>query len=324
MPLLRLLLLVYAHLCLLTATLSPMEVNMANQAIQEVFGPLVNSGALTGLGKRLSEASTTPPGDNRLPKANRLNNGRKGGRGKGGKIWNQQGRGSTDHKSQEEPGMEDLLRLLSQIILRHEDQLKIFKQSTGWILFARTESPSILPGIIQTSQKWKAEIVKPNCPFANVSLRAVLFWNLVEQLTQAVQNLTQEQKEHALTSGWTTPTGEWKFQVWSHENHCLEADPSRDPISTEALIKILAELKSLATSEVVSAFFSNRPLTDQMQGRMVVFQLDVTFRKPVAHRFYELLEALQGQASMQLCGLQLRKEGFRRSPAVQKLAEMLR
>ena len=63
---------------------------------------------------------------------------------------------------------------------------------------------------------------------------------------------------------------------------------------------------------------------ENMQGHMVVFQLDVSFRQEVAHRFYLLLEALQGQASLQLCGLQLRKESFRRSPAVQKLAEMLR
>ena len=57
---------------------------------------------------------------------------------------------------------------------------------------------------------------------------------------------------------------------------------------------------------------------------MVVLMLDVSFRKPAAHRFYDILEDLQGQAALQLCGIQLRKEGYKRSAAVQKLSDMLR
>ena len=190
--------------------------------------------------------------------------------------------------------MEDLLRLLSQIVMRHEDQLKILKQSTGWVLFATTAMPSIVPGMIQASQMWKTEVVKPGCKFAHVSLRAILFWNLVEQLITTIQALTQETLDQAKASGWVNEAGAWVFQQWSHENR-LEVDSSRDPITTETLLTQLKELKALATSEVISAFFANRPLTENMQGHMVVFQLDVSFRKEVAHRFYLLLEATPGE-----------------------------
>ncbi|CAE7235568.1 pol [Symbiodinium sp. CCMP2592] len=279
------------------------KVDLLCAALQEVFGslvaengPLMDFGAGSNIGKRNSE-NPLGPLTSRPAKTGRLNNGQKGGRGKGGRP------------------MEDLLRLLSSIIMRHEDQLKILRQSTGWVLFAKTASPSIVPGILKASLKWKDDVVKPDCKFANVSLRAILFWNLMEQMLTVLQGLTQETKAKAVEEGWMNSAGAWVFQEWSHEKHCLQIDSSRNPTTTEELLNILRELKTLATSEVISAFFSNRPLTEHMQGHMVVFQLDVSFRKEVAHRFYVLLEALQGQASLQLCGVQLRKEGFRRSPA---------
>ena len=61
-----------------------------------------------------------------------------------------------------------------------------------------------------------------------------------------------------------------------------------------------------------------------MQGAVVVLQLDVNFRKPEANQFYEKLEMLMGQAALQLGGLQIRKEGYKRSAAVTKLAELTR
>ena len=47
------------------------------------------------------------------------------------------------------------------IAVRQEDMLNILKQSTSWVIFAKTESPSIIPGLVAASQKWKEEITKP-------------------------------------------------------------------------------------------------------------------------------------------------------------------
>ncbi|CAE7619130.1 unnamed protein product [Symbiodinium sp. CCMP2592] len=215
-----------------------------DSTIQEVFGslvaengPLMDIGAGLHMGKRNSE-NPQGPTTSRPAKTGRLNNGQKGGRGKGGRPWHQQGRRF------------DLLRLLSSIIMRHEDQLKILRQSTGWVLFAKTASPTIVPGIIKASMKWKAEVVKPDCKFAHVSLRAILFWNLVEQMLAVLQGLTQEMKAKAVEEGWMNRAGAWVFQEWSHEKHCLQVDSTRDPTTTEELLNILRELKTLATSEV--------------------------------------------------------------------------
>ena len=110
----------------------------------------------------------------------------------------------------------------------------------------------------------------------------------------------------------------------TYRHIALEVDEGRIPLKTETVITTLEQLKGLATNEVISAFFSSRPLTPNMQGNMVGLMLDVSFRKQQARQFYELLEVLQGQSVLQMCGLQLRKEGFKRSAAVQKFAEMTR
>ena len=88
-------------------------------------------------------------------------------------------------------------------------------------------------------------------------------------------------------------------------------------------MKLIEDLKALTTAEIVTAFHSKRPLTPNMQGAMVVLHVDVNFRKPEANKFYDLLEQLMGQASLQMGGLQIRKEGYKRSPAVNKLSELI-
>ena len=85
-------------------------------------------------------------------------------------------------------------------------------------------------------------------------------------------------------------------------------------------MKIVEDLKALTTSEIVTAFHSKRPLTPNMQGAMVVLQLDVNFRKPVLRKIGDA----HGPSGSAAWGLQIRKEGYKRSAAVTKLAELMR
>ena len=220
--------------------------------------------------------------------------------------------------------MDGLVKLLCRVVIRQEDMLNIMKQSTSWVLFAKTESPSVIPGLVAASQKWKEEITKPGNQLGNISLRLTLFWCLANQMLETLRGLTEEQKTKATEAGWCTGQGLWVYQQWSGANQKLEQDDKRAPVPTARLIKLLEDLKAAATSEILTAFHSKRPLTANMQGAMVVLQLDVNFRKAEANRFYEMLEELMGQASMQVVGLQLRREGYKRSAAVNKLAELAR
>ena len=196
-----------------------------------------------------------------------------------------------------------------QMVIRQEDTLNILKQSTSWVLFAKTESPSVIPGLVTASQKWKEEITKPNSQFGGISLRTTLLWRLLKQLMEIFKNLTEEQKQKAKEAGWCTDQGLWVYQKWSPANQALEQETTRSPLQASAIMKLIEELTAMTTSEIVSAFHSKRPLTPNTQGAMVVLQLGVNFRKTEADQFYEKLEQLMGQASLQLGGLQIRSSG---------------
>ena len=130
------------------------------------------------------------------------------------------------------------------IAVRQEDMLNILKQSTSWVIFAKTESPSIIPGLVAASQKWKEEITKPNSSLGNVSLRTTLFWCLLNQLMETFKNLTADQQQKAKDAGWSTDQGQWVYQKWSPANQALEQDTARAPLQTSILMKIVEDLKA--------------------------------------------------------------------------------
>ena len=302
----------------------PLTMEQADQSMQEIFGPIAKGEGL--LGKRSLELDAKSQAER--PNKQGKQPAGTSGKGKGKRLGQGFSRGSRGQESRaqdaEEPTMEDLVRLVARVVIRQEDSLKIIRQSTGWVMFAKTEAPTVIPKLIATSQRWKETVTQPNSPLAGISLRATLMWSITEQILTALNELDTETAEKAQEAGWMNQEQCWVYQKWSPEKKQLIPDPNRVPVKTEALIRLVKELKSLATAEIISALFPSRPLTPNMQGSMVVLMLDVSFRKPAAHRFYDILEDLQGQAALQLCGIQLRKEGYKRSAAVQKLSDMLR
>ena len=56
---------------------------------------------------------------------------------------------------------------------------------------------------------------------------------------------------------------------------------------------------------------------------MVTFILDVSFRTEASNEMCRKLCQLLGLSALQGVGLQIKKEGFKRSPGVQKLHDMI-
>ncbi|CAE7336133.1 pol [Symbiodinium pilosum] len=288
----------------------------AEAQMQEVFR------AVLGTAGKRAQTTLLDEADSRPDKHNRPNGKGGAGRGAGSHGWRANRtskRATVKNMENEEVGADELLKLLCRVVIRQEDTLNILKQSTSWVIFARTETPSVIPGLVMASQKWKEEITKPNSQLSGVSLHTTLLWCLLNQVMEILKNVTEEQMKKAKESGWCTEQGQWVYQKWSPANQALEQDVARVPLQTSAMMKLVEDLKALTTAEIVTAFHSKRPLTPNMQGAMVVLQLGVNFRKPEANKFYDLLEQLMGQASLQMGGLQIRKEGYKRSAAVSKL-----
>ena len=103
----------------------------------------------------------------------------------------------------------------------------------------------------------------------------------------------------------------------------LKTDDEKAPMDHEALLTLLKELKSLATQDTISRFHATRPILGELKGPMVTFILDASFRTEASNEMYRKLCQLLGLSALQGVGLQIKKEGFKRSPGVQKLHDMI-
>ena len=133
----------------------------------------------------------------------------------------------------------------------------------------------------------------------------------------------EETKQHAIQQGWLRSPGQWVYQTWDHANKVLKTDDEKAPMDHEALLTLLKELKSLATQDTISRFHATRPILGELKGPMVTFILDVSFRTEASNEMYRKLCQLLGLSALQGVGLQIKKEGFKRSPGVQKLHDMI-
>ena len=206
------------------------------------------------------------------------------GRGTASNGWraNRSSRKMSARNSDNDDGQVD--ELVKLLCIRQEDTLKdtlnILKQSTSWVLFARTEAPSVIPGLVTASQKWKEEITKPNSQLNGISLRTALLWCLLNQVMEMLKAFTEDQMKKAKESGWCNEQGQWVYQKWSPINHVLEQDVARAP---SASTNIGSDEIDRGPQGPDHGGPTKRPLTPNMQGAMVVFHLDVNFRKPEAN-----------------------------------------
>ena len=291
-----------------------MEESLAAAAMHEVFGPV--------LGKRLLDTKEETAED-RPTKAGKPGQPKGKGKGKGKKKANNRFSGSASGSSEEQDWYAEAIMLLGRMMVRQEDVLHVIRQSTGWVWWMRVSAPTLVPDLFQAAQVWKKEITNPQSPMAGTSLRSSLLWCILHKLTLTLQSEEQALLEMAVQNGWYTKEQTWVYQVWSPAQKQLQVDTSRKPLTTNDVLQLLTDMKKLVSGDTVSRFHATRPLTDQMSGQVLTMVMDISFRKAESNELYDLLERLQGLAALQLCGVQYRREGFKRSPAAQRLLELL-
>ena len=293
-----------------------MEETQVAAAMQEVFGPV--------LGKRLLEPDLGTPQTDRPAKATKPGEAKGKGKGKGKKkAQTRRLSGSASGFNEEQDWYAEAIVLMSRMMIRQEDVLTILRQSTGWVWWLRVQAPTIVPDLFQAAQVWKKEVTDPKSRMAGTSLRSALLWCILHRLSLALQSDDTAQLELAMQNGWCTKDKAWVYQVWSPAQQRLEIDETRKPLSTSAVLQLLSDMKSLISGDTVSRFHATRPLAEQMSGQVLTMVMDISFRKASANELYRKLEDLQGLAALQLCGVQFRKEGFKRSPAAQRLLELV-
>ena len=298
---------------------SAME-SQTSTAFQEVFGPV--------LGKRLHDEDLPDPSDKgttRPPKTSKQQAQPKGkGKGKGKKHGgNQRFYNSASGSNAEPDWYAEAIQLMGRMMVRQEDVLHVLRQSTGWVWWLKVPEPTLVPDLFQAAQVWKKEVTKPQSPMAHTSLRSSLLWCILHKLTLTLQLEDKALLEMAVQNGWVTRDQKWVYQVWSPTQQQLILDEARQPLTTTEVIQLLTDMKLVVCGDTVSRFHATRPLQENMNGQVLTMVMDISFRTAKANELYGRLEQPQGLAALQICGVQFRKEGYKRSPGAQRLLELL-
>ena len=199
-------------------------------------------------------------------------------------------------------------------------------EDTAWVWFLRTDKPTIVPQLFQAAAAWKHEANQPTPGLVGRKpLREIIFLTILRNLSQNIKSFKAD-PDHQQTckqQGWITQEGMWQFQKWCPDSRTLKVDTARSPLSTDAILQVLAEMmEAVVVAPVLHRFHSTRKITLETTG-IITMIMDVGQRKDQGGRIYLHLEALQACAVWQMLGVQLKRETLKRSPLVDKIQQMV-
>ena len=187
-----------------------------------------------------------------------------GGYGKGQKGHR---RGTTEGLTGASP---ELLQCICRVLVQHEDSVQVLRQDTAWVWFLRTDKPTIVPQLFQAAAAWKQEANQPTPGLVGRRpLREILFLTILRNLSQNIKSFKAD-PDHQQTckqQGWITQEGMWQFQKWCPDSRTLKVDTARTPLSTDAILQVLAEMmEAVVVAPVLHRFHSTRKITLETTG----------------------------------------------------------
>ena len=224
-------------------------------------------------------------------------------------------------------GLDDVVRDLIRLSLRHESSIATLRQDGGLVLYLRPfGEPTLMQVLTSATQEWRKKAEEPNHPTGRVPLRVVLLQMLLQATHEKLTPLSQpgEARKHAVEQGWAKEQqGKllWNFQRWNPDKKQLTVDQAKDPIEHGLQLDKLQKMVQLAgTPNAIHRFCATRPLQTTPADGIAVLMLDISLRGEAAQMLHDTLLHWQGSCMLQAVGLQLRQETLQRS----KLAESLR
>ncbi|CAE7722740.1 secG [Symbiodinium sp. CCMP2456] len=195
------------------------------------------------------------------------------------------------------------------------------------IMFLGTAPPrTTLPLLHQIGTEWHR--MKAEDPASlQQPMRVILYQTWANEFRKRVHELEtdQDKSQEAIRRGILTESGHFKFVRWNRETQALQEVTTIAPLSLQEVLSLLDETIVLSIVDgVIVNFHPTRQLAEHMTGPTVTFSLTVGLREPKAFRFWSIMEALSGSASLQLVATTLRRERRQRSALAQTIAQELR
>ncbi|OLP88156.1 hypothetical protein AK812_SmicGene30536 [Symbiodinium microadriaticum] len=284
-----------------------------DQEHDELFGSIVAKQAKDFSSALLETATTTQ--DSLPSKAPRFDNGKRGRPPSGdnqpstpfGQGGNRQRGGNGDNRGPR--SQQAILKvmgrlLLRQLLLSQETSTQVLKQNSAWDVYLQPGAQGPLPLLFKASE---------------------LLHTLFQTVLQCIKNIKEnpEQLQAVQSRGWLTSEGRWVYQRWDPQAQALTVDEGRTPLEHQeptTLLSLMAQ--AVRQRDVVHRFNATYPITVD-QRNTARFMLEIGLRAKGVGDVWIGLEALQGLAALQVVGMQLRRDGLRRSSLAEDVQKML-
>ena len=281
-----------------------------------------------------SEAAPKEPANSSEKPANPARQDNGNGRNQEGnsQSWNGWGRQSWSHwENAQYPQrhieeLEEDIRLLARICLRHEDELSQRRPGRGFVLTFEVKAGNILNKLYAKALRWHQQ---KEAKEVDSSLRHVLFLEMLtiwKERMRAVE-ASEELKESVIQQGWAEKKEgiaelHWLYQTWNATEEKLQTNMELEPMLQNQIYETLVQLEAtIVAPNALQQFHSTHKLVEQHSGETVTFLLSLGLRDVMATQAWGMLTNLCGNAAAKLIGLRIRPMRMERQPIVKVLAE---
>eukprot|EP00439_Symbiodinium_sp_Y106_P076798 s721_g15.t3 len=184
------------------------------------------------------------------------------------------------HNHQATETMEENIKLLARVCLRHEDELSQMRSERDFILTFETRFGTVLQKLYQIALVWKE---KKETNQVDCSLRQALFIAVLQMWHERLRSVEADQELAAqiISQGYAAiPEGktelQWFYLKWNSEKGLLEKVEDAEPLLQSQVLTSLVHLQDTITApHVLQRFHSTRRMAEKYQGETVTFLLSV-------------------------------------------------
>ena len=222
--------------------------------------------------------------------------------------------------------LEEKMRLIARVALRHEDELSQMRTERVFVLTFETKVGSVLNRLFELAMKWHEKKEKQE---VDSPLRLILFMGLLEhwkirlRALEADESMSKQMVEKGLaTVKEGLPELLWGYQRWNPNLEQLENVPEVEPMLQSQVVETLIQLEAtIAAPNALLQFHATRKLVETLEGDTITFLMGVGLRDPMASQAWGMMTNLCGLSAGRLIGLRIRPARMERQPIAKVLAE---
>ena len=220
-----------------------------------------------------------------------------------------------------------VLVMMGNLLLRHEDQQNITRLDGGFVLFLRTDvDNNLAKGLYRTAQQWKT--TKQQYPEKlELPMRVVLFQSVVMSTAARWEKVISDPEllKKAIEAKWISPDGQTTLCLqWDNTKPHMPAHGGNH-VPIKEVSTLLMELVTLAKLPlVVNRFHATRPLSEEYSSPVLPMLIEVGGRADAANKAWQILDRLAYTSVWISSTTYLRHERLQRSQLANRVSDYLR